>query len=328
MRCFSNRDGHARTRLRGQSLVEFALVIPIVLLLLAGGSDLARAYFVGTQVADGARQAALYAADNPGAPTSDISAVAEHNTGSNGSGLAATVLDCPPSKLLVTVAPATPDASATGFDDQTVTVTCHLPLLTPLLPSPITISASAVGLVAVGVLSVASTGLPDAILNQAYTAQLVASDGTAPYTWTQLSGSLPPGLSMDSAGDITGTPTATGTYSFSVLVTDSTSPAAQTATATLSITVRQPLAITTTSLPDGTTGTSYSAPVAATGGATPYTWAITSGTLPAGLTLDAGTGVISGTPTGTGPSTFTVTVTDSTVPTPQTASQLYTVAVT
>ena len=57
-----------------------------------------------------------------------------------------------------------------------------------------------------------------------------------------------------------------------------------------------PPSITTTSLPGGTVGSSYSGSLAATGGATPYTWSISSGSLPSGLFLNASTGAITGTP--------------------------------
>jgi len=73
-----------------------------------------------------------------------------------------------------------------------------------------------------------------------------------------------------------------------------------------------PPVITTTTLPAGITGQPYSATLAATGGTGPYTWSITTGSLPSGLTLNSSTGVISGTPTGgPGPVYFTVKVTDS-----------------
>jgi hypothetical protein len=80
----------------------------------------------------------------------------------------------------------------------------------------------------------------------------------------------------------------------------------------VSISVSQgPLFITTTQLPAGTVDTPYQATVVARGGVPPYAWSITSGTLPAGLTLNSGSGVISGTPTMAGTSSFTVQVTDS-----------------
>jgi len=81
-----------------------------------------------------------------------------------------------------------------------------------------------------------------------------------------------------------------------------------------------PLAVSTSSLPDATVGTAYDQTLAATGGTSPYTWSVTDGTLPAGLSLDGSTGKITGTPSGTpGKSSFTVTATDS-QGTPATAS--------
>ncbi|HEV2245377.1 MAG TPA: Ig domain-containing protein, partial [Terriglobia bacterium] len=99
----------------------------------------------------------------------------------------------------------------------------------------------------------------------------------------------------------------------------------QTATKALSITVNPPaLTITTTSLTNGTQNTAYSATLAATGGTTPYTWSITAGSLPAGLTLNTSTGAITGTPTGTGTSNFTVQVTDANS---QTATQAFSITI-
>ncbi|MBU8898290.1 putative Ig domain-containing protein [Corallococcus sp. M34] len=64
-------------------------------------------------------------------------------------------------------------------------------------------------------------------------------------------------------------------------------------------------------LADGYTGEAYSAGVSATGGQAPYTWAVVAGALPSGVTLDASTGALSGTPSATGTATFTVSVTDA-----------------
>ena len=73
-----------------------------------------------------------------------------------------------------------------------------------------------------------------------------------------------------------------------------------------------PPVILTTSLPAGITGQPYSATLTASGGVSPYTWSISSGSLPAGLSLNVSTGVISGTPASPpGTASFTVKVTDS-----------------
>jgi hypothetical protein len=77
--------------------------------------------------------------------------------------------------------------------------------------------------------------------------------------------------------------------------------------------------VLTSTLPTGTAGSAYTAPLSATGGVSPYAWTITSGSLPAGLTLSP-SGLISGTPTSAGTSTFAVQVSDSSVE-PMTASQ-------
>ena len=71
------------------------------------------------------------------------------------------------------------------------------------------------------------------------------------------------------------------------------------------------LSVTTTSLPDGVTNVAYSATLTAMGGTPPYTWSLPSGSLPAGLTLNTNSGVISGIPTAIGVSTFTAGVKDN-----------------
>ena len=72
------------------------------------------------------------------------------------------------------------------------------------------------------------------------------------------------------------------------------------------------LDITTSSLPNGSDGVGYSQTVAVTGGFKEYTFAVTTGSLPTGLSLDTRTGTISGTPSGAQTANFTVTVTDIT----------------
>ena len=76
-----------------------------------------------------------------------------------------------------------------------------------------------------------------------------------------------------------------------------------------------------------TAGSAYQVAFAAGGGVAPYTFAITTGTLPAGLALDAASGRLSGTPTAVGTVAFSVTATDSTTGTPATVTQAYTLSV-
>ena len=168
-----------------------------------------------------------------------------------------------------------------------------------------------------GDLKITTASLPNGVAGNSYSATVLASGGTTPYTFTLSSGTLPAGLSLSTSGIISGTPTTAATSTFAVRVRDFGNPK-ETATATLSITIGAGLSITTTSLPGGVQGTAYSASVAATGGISPYTFSITTGSLPSGLTMSSG-GAISGTPTGSGTSSFTVQAKDSSTP-PQTAT--------
>ena len=164
-------------------------------------------------------------------------------------------------------------------------------------------------------LSILTTTLPAGTQDAAYNTMLAATGGITPYTWSVLTGTLPPGLRLNtSTGAITGTPSGAGVSNFTVQVADAELPQL-TATAALSITVTPavPLQITTSSLPSGVAGTLTARTLAAIGGVYPYTWAIPE-ICPPNLTLNPSTGVISGTPTSAGTSNFTVEVTDSETP--------------
>jgi hypothetical protein len=153
---------------------------------------------------------------------------------------------------------------------------------------------------------VTASPLTAALVGTAYSATL-AANGSTPITWAVTGGALPVGLNLQaSSGAISGTPTASGVVTFTV----SASNAFGVSSRQMSLTVNAVPAITTTSpLPAALTGTAYSQTLSA-GGSTPITWAVTSGVLPAGLTLNTATGVVSGTPTAAGVATFTVSATN------------------
>lgn len=156
----------------------------------------------------------------------------------------------------------------------------------------------------------------------AFAEQLGVTGGHAPYTMSVTAGSLPPGISLSSSGDLSGTPTTVGSYTATVTVTDSTRPQPQRTSLTVGLTVTAPpISVTTTSLPAGSEGTYYDTTLAATGGTAPYSWALVSGSLPSGLTLSP-SGVLAGTPATSGSYTVTVRATDSTNPPQSVTSQL------
>jgi len=155
-----------------------------------------------------------------------------------------------------------------------------------------------------------TSSLPAATVGLAYSQKLpvVASGGTAPYTWSITAGAVP-GLTFDpSSLTLSGTPSTAGAFNFTIQATDS---ANLTATRSLSLTVNgASLSITTSrQLPNGRLNEPYSQTIFAAGGRPPYRW--TSSGLPAGLTINSTTGQISGTPTAAGNFGIAITVSDS-----------------
>lgn len=178
------------------------------------------------------------------------------------------------------------------------------------------------------VMIVTTSPLPGGTVSKKYTAEVTATGGTLPYTWaTQNSAPLPAGLTAaaDASGNfyITGTPTQFGTYTVGIGVLDSSSPQ-QGTQKSFQLAIESGLSLTPT-LSNGKIDTAYSQTASATGGIGPYKWTLASGKLPTGLTLNATTGVISGTPTAAASYKFSITVTDSEV-TPATYTQAYTVS--
>jgi hypothetical protein len=155
-------------------------------------------------------------------------------------------------------------------------------------------------------LAVSTSSLPAGTVSAGYSASLVAAGGSGPYSWSLASGTLPAGLTLSTAGSISGTPTTAGSSAFTVAVTDGVS----TTTRSLSLVVATPVSVSTSSLVAGKVAVAYSVSLVASGGSGPYSWSLASGTLPAGLALSTA-GSISGTPTTAATSSFTVRVTDA-----------------
>jgi hypothetical protein len=160
-------------------------------------------------------------------------------------------------------------------------------------------------------LIITTSSIPAGIVGSAYAATLQATGGKQPYKWSLKSGTLPAGVSLSAAGAISGTPTAPGTDSSLVFeVTDADKNAASSGDLSLKINPEVAPVVQTSALQNGNVGVTYSATLTATGGTKPYSWSVKSGTLPGGLSLNAATGVISGTPTQSG--TFSPLVFDVT----------------
>ncbi|NII11066.1 putative Ig domain-containing protein [Oleiagrimonas sp. C23AA] len=195
--------------------------------------------------------------------------------------------------------------------------------------SPATKSVSYTLVVNASTVTVSPTSLPSAQRGSAYSQNLSASGGTSPYSYAVTAGTLPAGLSLSANGALSGTPTTSGTFNFTVTATDSSSGTGPyTGGQAYALTVASPtITVTPATLPAPAVGAAYSQTFSASGGAGPYTYAVTSGTLPTGLSLSS-SGALSGTPTSGGSFTFTVTATDSSgAGGPYTGARTYTTSV-
>ena len=183
-----------------------------------------------------------------------------------------------------------------------------------------------------------SYNFPAATVGQPYSKQLNGAGGCGPalpYQYTQIGGTMPPGVSLSFSGLVSGTPTLAGSYSFWVNLSDQNPPSAgwcRPAETQRQFTIAvvggggtqpAPLSIVPTVLaPKATTlNTPYSFQLTAQGGGT-QAWSLQSGSLPTGMQLSR-SGLLSGTPTVTGDFTFKVQVSDGT----RIATQTYTLTV-
>ena len=159
------------------------------------------------------------------------------------------------------------------------------------------------------------TSTPSAVtrVGQPYSQTNVASFGTPGYTYAVTAGAVPAGTTLNtSSGTVSGTPTTAGAFSYQITATDN---AAQTRSQTISGTI-SPSFLTIASTPSAQTklGQPYSQANTASGGTPAYTYTLYAGALPTGTTLNASTGVVSGTPSVPGLFFYSILVTDSGAP--------------
>lgn len=157
-----------------------------------------------------------------------------------------------------------------------------------------------------------ATNPVDGTGGSAYTHAFVASGGASPYTFQLTGGALPAGLTLGTDGRITGTPTAAGSFSLTVQVTDSSTglgPFTAQRQYTLQVAAPQ-IAFTLPVLPPATHAGAIHQTLAVSGGTAPYTYTVTAGSLPQGVSLSAA-GVLTGTPTQAGSFAFTIEVRDA-----------------
>ncbi|AYL93834.1 FG-GAP-like repeat-containing protein [Mucilaginibacter celer] len=153
------------------------------------------------------------------------------------------------------------------------------------------------------------TAIRPLVKGVASVAMVTAKGGVPPYTFTRVSGTIPAGLTFNSNGAITGTATAAASASLSLRVTDNAGTQV-TKSFTLTVKADDKIIVSPTQIIGAVKNTAYSKTFKGALGYGKYTVALTSGTLPPGLTFNATTATLSGTPTTTGNYTFALTATD------------------
>jgi uncharacterized delta-60 repeat protein len=158
----------------------------------------------------------------------------------------------------------------------------------------------------IGCPAITLSSLPSGTAGTAYNQTVTVSPSGGSYTFAVTGGSLPPGLSLATGSAITGTPTQAGTFNFTITATG---PGSCTGSRAYSLVIQCPaITLSPLALPNAAANTAYSQTVSATPSGTTYSFAVTSGALPPGLSLASG-GAITGSPTQSGTFSFRITAT-------------------
>ena len=158
-------------------------------------------------------------------------------------------------------------------------------------------------------LLVTTTDLPMAVKGTLYSTTLTGSGGYPPYTWSLDAGILPADLKLEAAtGKISGIPKQQESQTITMTIHDSIN---RTTSKQLTLNVGNDLSLPALTLARGIIGTGYSTGLVVSGGAPPYRFYQTSGTLPPDITLNENTGLLSGTARALGVYPFNVTVYDA-----------------
>lgn len=159
-----------------------------------------------------------------------------------------------------------------------------------------------------GQFRITTDSLPDGEVGTAFLATLASTGGAAPVVWSIAEGTLPDGIALNaSTGVLSGTPASAGRFNFTVQAADRNG---QTSRQRFSFAIIGLLTVDTDAIAAASIATPYSQSFQASGGEPPYRWSVSNGELPAGLTLDPATGVMSGSPSRAGTFRFEVRVQD------------------
>lgn len=155
-------------------------------------------------------------------------------------------------------------------------------------------------------LTITTSSLPAATRGVPYSYKLGLSGGSAT-SWTVSEGALPPGFTLSNAGVIAGTPSTEGGSTFTVKASNGS----KSDTKQLTLSVVAPLGISIGAIPPAIVGQPFATQLAATGGVGSYSFSLSGGALPSGLTFDTASGVITGTPRSAGSYPLQISVTAS-----------------